>query len=148
MHGNVNINHTMIWKSLKRITLIATPGNFRFPFVSGIMHRQKYEYRYTVLNLINNMRIVYFFLNEVLIRIIFRSTDRPYYSITISSNSKSKMSHFLFIFPDKCHNANINCVKKVISFWQCSILALEKHISKQTVCSLFSIMHSLDPKSK
>lgn len=62
------------------------------------------------------MRIVYFFLNEVLIRIIIRSTDTPYYSITISSNSKSKMSHFLFIFPDKCHDANINCVKKVISF--------------------------------
>lgn len=53
--------------------MIATPGNFRFPFFSGIMHRQKYEYRYTVLNLINNMRIVYFFLNEVLIRIIIRS---------------------------------------------------------------------------
>lgn len=58
------------------------------------------------------------------------------------------MSHFLFIFPDKCHDANINCVKKVISFGQCVILALEKLISKQTVCSLFSIMQSLDPKTK
>lgn len=85
--------HTLM-KFMKRVTLIATLGNFRFQFFfSGIRHRQKYEYRYTVLNLVNNMCIVYF-LKWSPDWNINRSTNTLYYSITISSNSKSKMSHF------------------------------------------------------